>query len=701
MMDGACVVSFFPMSFHSVPLLPFTVVFIIGILLRDHFAAALWIPVALFVLGGLMFIFRRRYAGLMCCAALLGYAISFVREPLPFPSVIDGRELPYSGMAVEVRHLEPTQVMVIRVDSCGDGSCRPFLVKLTTPSSLPYVEERDRVHFTSSLSPLVFEPDLPYETDFDRPLRLMGVVGKTFVRPDSLKVLYPEPGMANSIRRFRSRITLAIVDLPLSDGCKEFLNAVLTGDRSMLTPDMQELFSTNGLSHLLALSGLHVAIIAGVISVLLIPLAFNRRMRIVRATVVILFLWLFAVMTGLGPSVVRSVLMATLFFIALSIQRQRSPFNSLCVAALVILICDPHALYSVGFQLSFLAVGAILIFAEVINPFSQRRGLLHSIAAYPAVTLAAMAGTALMSAYYFNIFPLMFLPANFVAALIVPLVLAGGVVLIILEFAGIRFILLAEMVDGLFTLLQRSASWFGSFQWAVVDDVSVNLLTIAAWFVTLTFFGLWLYRRRAVYATSTLLCLAFTFCTVILIGAPDTAVEVYIPRNQDHSSIMIRNGNTLHVVTSAPQRSHEELRDDYGRKYHRYLLSRGIDSIRIVTPSPTSIEPVRICGKMYVLINDSRQIEAFTDKAAVKTEEAMVNTDKVHSLDYALVCAGFRGDIIELTATLDVDSVLLSADLNRRRHDRYFKELSEAGYNVRSLKRSPFRWRTESAGALL
>ena len=677
------------MRFHSGPLLPFTVVFIIGILLHDCGWAELWLTLLLCVVGGGFFMIRKPYAGLMCCGILLGYAVSAANEPAPFPEGIEGRELDYSGVVMEIRHLDPSQVMVVKVDSCIGKECRPFLVKLTTPSSLPSVEERDRIDFTASVSPLAFEPDLPGETDYDRPLRLMGVVGQTFVRPDSLNVSGLEPGMMNAIRRFRTDVTLAIVDLPVSNGCKEFLNAVLTGDRSMLTPDMQELFSTTGLSHLLALSGLHVAIIAGLISILLFPLALVRRGRILRGVVVVTLLWLFAIMTGLGPSVVRSVLMVTLFFIAYSLQRQRSPFNSLCVAALIILVCDPNSLYAIGFQLSFLAVGSILLFAEPFNPFPQRQTLLHGIAAYPAVTLAAMMGTAVVSAYYFNVFPLVFLPVNFVAALLIPFVLAGGVVITLFSLVGLTVPFLPGMVDWLFSLLQGSAAWFGSFSWTAVKDVDVSVPTLLAWFVTLIPLALWFYRRRIVYLTASLLCLAFTFVTVIASERPDEIVEVYIPRSKHHTSIMVRDGGTLHVVTSAPERIHGELCAEYRRKYSRYMLSRGIDSIHVVTPGRHAVEPLEVCGRRYVLIHDARQISDSDEGSGDHSDSG------VH-LDYAVICSGFRGDINALAEKLDVDSILLSADMNTRRHDRYFSELSEAGRNVRSLRRSPFGWRTES-----
>ena len=116
-----------------------------------------------------------------------------------------------------------------------------------------------------------------------------------------------EPGLINDIRRFRSDLILAIVRLPVSDPVREFLCATIAGDRSMLTADLRELFSSTGLSHILALSGLHTGILAWIISVALLPL-YIAGLRWLRIMILLIALWGFAVMTGLPPSVVGTIL---------------------------------------------------------------------------------------------------------------------------------------------------------------------------------------------------------------------------------------------------------------------------------------------------------------------------------------------------------------------------------------------------------
>lgn len=667
------------MNFLSlVPLLPFTLVFIIGILIQGLGGDIRWVVTLIVVLASVLWWRKRPYGVLMCSGLLTGYLLSLAHVALPLERTLIDVGHNYSGVAVEVRDYDPTQLIIARVDSCDGVKCREFLVKLTVPSSIPDIEERDRFMFASALIPLASQLDLPDELDYDAPLRRMGVVASGFVSPDSMRIIGPEPGLLNDIRRLRVDLTLAIVRLPISVSAREFLNVVLTGDRSMLSSDTRTLFSSTGLSHLLALSGLHVSLIALIVSILLFPLYLGG-LRGLRVVILIGVLWVFAVMTGLTPSVVRSVVMATVFLISYRLQRIRSPFNSLCVAALVILVVWPYAIYSVGFQLSFIAVASILLFADRLNPVSQRRHLLYVFAAYPAVTLAAMLGTGIVSAFYFNIFPLLFLPANFIASLLLPFILGGGVLLLLTEGAGLHFTYLAHLVDTLFSWLNSSVGWFGSVPGAVISDVYVADITVAAWFVTLVPLALWLHRKRRVYGIAAGCCLCFTLITVFLTPLPVEGTEIFVPRLHGHSSLMVRTGREFHVFTTAPEHTHGELNDDYMRKYHRYFLKRQIDSITFHKVGRLTPDVVEIAGRRFVVIHDRKGVRRIDRR-----------------VDYALVCNGFRGDVRAVVDSVAPDTILLSADLNKRRHDRYYRELLEEGCAVRSLKRSPFRIRTGS-----
>lgn len=656
------------------PFLPFTVVFILGIALQGAGVSVGFMALPL-LLAVISVILRKNYIAILSCGLMLGYAVAFARTPAGLPGLCGGGVQAYSAVAKDVRCYEPTQVIVAEVDSCGGAECRPFLVKLTVPSSLPEVLETDRISFSTEIVPLVRKAGLPGEIDYDAQLRRRGVAGEGFVRPDSLRIVCAEPGLLNSIRRLRPELSLMIAGSPLSPQAKEFVNATLTGDRSMLTPDMRDIFSATGLSHVLALSGLHVGILVCIASVMLFPLYLGG-FRMTRTVLLIILLWLFAVMTGLAPSVVRSVIMATVFLLAYAFQRRRSPLNSLCVAAVVILFFAPHSLYTVGFQLSFVAVASILLFAEKLNPFQRRSRLLYTLAAYPAATLAAMLGTVALSVYYFNVLPLYFLPANFIGSLLLPLILGLGVLFLLLDACGLTIRLLADAVSGLVDVFYGSATWLSQLPASFRADVYVTPLMLLCWLAVIIPLGLWLYRRRPVFAAATAVTALFALSVSAFADAPGD-IEAYIPESRSHTSLLVRENSTLHVVTTLPAHRHPELRETFDRRYRRYMLSRQIVSLVIESTSPTKPLTVSVGDKKFAVISD---------EAHFAPHESGVH------IDYALVCAGFRGDILAVAGIVGADSILLAGDISIRRHDRYLRELSEAGIPVRSLRGSQFSY---------
>lgn len=679
------------MKLSLIPLLPFTVAFIGGILLQGCGMSGFFIflPLGAAIVAVLL---RRHYAAILFAALCLGATVADLHSPHPLQVGLAGRNAGFSGVATEVRRYEPTQVIIVDIDSCDGKSVRPFRIKIYVPSSVPTVDERQRIAFAARLSPLDFDPDLPDEIDYNARLRLNGVVGQTLVSPDSLSILCPEPGLFNSIRHQREKVTLLIARSPLNSDTKAFLNAALTGDRSMLAPNTHDMFSVTGLSHILALSGLHVGILVMILSVMLLPL-YLCDMRRLRTVLLIALLWAFAIMTGLTPSVVRAVIMATVFMLSVLLQRVRAPFNSLCLAALLILLFTPHALYTIGFQLSFFAVAAILLFAEKLNPFSRRQTIARSLASYPAVTLAAILGTGIVSAYYFHIFPLYSLPVNFVCALLLPFILSGGIVLLLANAAGFPCLWLAGLTDSLYGVILRISEAVSTLPGAVADGLLITPLTLAAWFLTLTAIAMWLYKRRAAYATATLLLALFTAFTLFVGGnTVGPGAEVYIPRTGRQTSLLIRHNRSLMLATTAPRHETGDITGTYSQRYGLFMLKRGIDSIRPL-PAHCHSPLFRREDNLFIFTPTSGPANGATGDAGFTIlliyDRSQVVPQTRH-IDYALVCNGFRGKIEEIAAEIRPDTILLSADLNRRRHDRYLRELSAARIPHRTLRDSPF-----------
>ena len=241
-------------------------------------------------------------------------------------------------------------------------------------------------------------PDDEYSFDYGHYLQLQGLVGSgvvfrgglLYVGHDDLRGLMPR------MRLLRDRIEGLFTGFDLRE--RSVLEALLLGDRRHLNADTRAAFAASGAMHVLAVSGLHVGIIAGLLVWLLTlggrnePLYEEKRKRIIQTIILCSVLVFYAFLTGLSPSVCRSVLMFVLLSIGQLIRPLRSRYNDIAASAFIILTVSPLALMKSGFLLSYSAVLAIIRFFPALEIRSKNRfvrGLWDLI----AVSLCAQVGT--------------------------------------------------------------------------------------------------------------------------------------------------------------------------------------------------------------------------------------------------------------------------------------------------------------------
>lgn len=187
--------------------------------------------------------------------------------------------------------------------------------------------------------------------------------------------------------------------------------ALVLGKRDLISEELRSAYADTGAVHVLAVSGLHVGILAFLLSWLFQWLLPRGKLgRWLRLLLSLAGIWGFALLTGFSPSVQRAALMFSVILFGVQGRRIPNLFNSLAAAAIFIFLLDPQQLFSVGFQLSFSAVAGIGLFQRRIQralqlPFGWQRALWAVL----SVSLAAQIGTLPFVIYYFHQFPLYFL----------------------------------------------------------------------------------------------------------------------------------------------------------------------------------------------------------------------------------------------------------------------------------------------------
>ena len=187
------------------------------------------------------------------------------------------------------------------------------------------------------------------------------------------------------------------------------ISALTLGYREDLDKDVQRAFSASGAMHVLAVSGLHTGIVWGIVmwiltlGVLYKPLWEDKFRRWLLNISTIVLIWAYTFLTGLSPSVMRSALMLTFWALSSLLEQQTSRWNPLLAAAVVILIVNPLALWSVSFQLSFAAVAGIMLFGSSMQQAVVSKGRVwQSVSGLLIVSLAAQLGTMPLTLHYFG-----------------------------------------------------------------------------------------------------------------------------------------------------------------------------------------------------------------------------------------------------------------------------------------------------------
>jgi competence protein ComEC len=278
------------------------------------------------------------------------------------------------------------------------------------------------------------------------------------------------------------------------------LMALLLGERRQIPDELREAFNRAGVSHILAISGLHVGIAASAAFFMFkwllsfaTPLLFLGWARKGAALLAIGPVIFYGILAGMSPSTQRAVIMTTIFLLTFLLEKDHDLFNTLAAAGLIILLFHPPALFSVSFQLSFAAVLSILYGVEKTAGCQQRIATrmpspLKPVAGFIWVTCLAIIGTAPLVMYYFNQLPVFGVLSNLI---IVPLVGFVSVPAGLFSIGALNPISADAAVLGL-----RLSAWFVDLSLEIIDliarcpfsaikTVTPSLLEIICYYVLL------------------------------------------------------------------------------------------------------------------------------------------------------------------------------------------------------------------------
>ena len=258
---------------------------------------------------------------------------------------------------------------------------------------------------------------------------------------------------------------IKIYDNILPNEQASLMKAMILGDKSYLSIDIKDIYAQSGIAHVLAISGLHIAIL-GYGLYRFICLFLSRKKGVI---LTIVFLLLYQILTGASISTIRAVIMLSIILLAYCFGRTYDIYSSISIAAIILLIINPYELWNVGFLLSFSAVMGIITIVPVLNEIYNKKD--NKIIATFNVSLAATLGTMPVIIYnYYELHTYSVLINILVVPLMSIIVLCGFIGLI----SGFFSIIIGKICSGVVFYILN----FYEFSCNIFSNLPLNTITI-------------------------------------------------------------------------------------------------------------------------------------------------------------------------------------------------------------------------------
>jgi competence protein ComEC len=400
--------------------------------------------------------------------------------------------------------------------------------------------------------------------------------------------------------------------------------ALLMGQKQEISPDVMQDYQYAGAIHILSVSGLHVGYLMLFLTFVLKPIPNTRKGTTFKLIILIFTLTVFAIIAGLSPSVLRSVVMFSFVAIGYQLRRTVNIYHTLIVSALLILLFQPYFIFDVGFQLSYLALFFIVWFQPVIvSLFKPKTKLIEYCWAILSVSIAAQIGTLPLSIFYFHQFPGLFFITNLAVAPLLTFIMILGIIVFFLASFGITHIILIKPLEWSIKGLNSAIHFVASFEQFLIKDIPFNFILLITSYATIIAAIIWL-KKPSFQALIATLCFTITIQSGLLYTKwkIQTEEEWIVLNSKKNSVVLERHGNKIDILTNKPLK-----KTDYSTTLiQSYLIANLSSSV-----TKKQLSNLQYFNKTSIFILDSSgiYIEKSNPDILLVTHSPKVNLDRL------------------------------------------------------------------------
>ncbi len=389
--------------------------------------------------------------------------------------------------------------------------------------------------------------------------------------------------------------------------------ALLIGYRDDLDRELVQAYSNTGVVHIIAISGLHLGMIYGLLKMLLARFSRKRWQRLLRPIIILLVLWMFTLLAGAAPSILRSAVMFSFIVLARNLGRHTNMYNTLAASAFCLLVLNPFMLWDVGFQLSYTAVLSIVLFSRPLyNLLYVKNKALDKLWQLNAMTFGAQILTLPVVLYHFHQFPLLFFITNLLMVPLSGLVLYAELVLLLAAILPVAAKFTGMVTGAGVWLMNTIVKHTDRLPFAVWDKLQVSMVQVLLLFTVIAAFAVWL-MLKAKKALSLALLLLAAFLGLraydfFMKQRQEKLVVYNVPRYTAVDIIQGRNGSFLGDSVL--------LKDGFLQNFH-LKPSRILHRITVEKTWPPQPAIIKAGSKSVLLINAPLAADSAGDKIKV------------------------------------------------------------------------------------
>ena len=329
------------------------------------------------------------------------------------------------------------------------------------------------------------------------------------------------------------------------------INALLLGQRQDISKDIYDSYTQAGAIHILAVSGLHVGIILVLLNFLFKPIEHIKHGLFFKTLLLIIVLWSFAIIAGLSASVVRAVSMFTVVAIALNLKRPTNVYNTLTISMFVLLLWKPTFLFDVGFQLSYLAVFAIVTIQPMLDKlWHPKLRVLKFFWNIFTVTLAAQFGVIPISLYYFHQFPGLFFASNLVIIPFLGVILGLGIIVIALALVNLLPAFIADAFGAIISGMNHFVVWVADQEAFLFRNISFDLIQVFISYALIVFTIIHLKTKTYRSVVALLLAIIVSQCALLFYKSKKIENSFVVFHKSRHSIIGHKTNQQLKLYTN-------------------------------------------------------------------------------------------------------------------------------------------------------